>query len=364
MARALQLARAGMYSTSPNPRVGCVLVKNDHIIGEGWHQKAGEAHAEINALAAAGTDAHGATAYVTLEPCSHHGKTPPCAHALVEAGIARVVYALQDPNPEVAGKGIAYLKAAGIAVSGPILEEEAAELNIGFNQRMRVGKPWVFAKIASSIDGRTAMQSGESQWITGAAARADVQKLRARSCAIVTGIGTVLQDNPALTVRDEHLQVAGLPLRQPLRVIVDSHLQTPITAKILHEPGHCLLAYANGETPAAKSKIAALLQQGVELIKLPNANGKVNLQALILELAARQCNEIMVESGASLQGALLREQLLDELYIYMAPVMLGSNARPLAMLPFDNMSQQLRLQIKEIRQIGDDIRWQVKPLYQ
>jgi diaminohydroxyphosphoribosylaminopyrimidine deaminase/5-amino-6-(5-phosphoribosylamino)uracil reductase len=358
MARALELARLGLYSTSPNPRVGCVLVKQGQVMGEGWHAKAGCAHAEVNALVAAGDNARGATAYVTLEPCAHTGKTPPCADALIRAGVATVVYAMRDPNPLVAGKGLARLQEAGITVLGPILEADARALNPGFIQRMETGKPWVFAKAASSLDGRTAMQSGESQWITGTAARGDVQKLRARSCAIVTGVGTVMQDDPALTVRDMALSLMD-ELRQPLRVIVDSQLQTPLHARILQLPGKVLVVYAQ----ASVEKQAQFAGAGIETQCLANSEGKVDLQAMMRELAKRQCNEVMVESGAKLLGALLREQLVDELYLYMAPTLLGSNARPLAALPFEHMHQQLRFTIKDMRKVGEDVRWQLQPHY-
>lgn len=359
MARAIQLARNGWYSTSPNPRVGCVLVKAGRIIGEGWHQQAGFGHAEVNALAAVQESTQGATAYVTLEPCSHHGKTPPCADTLIRAGIATVVFGMQDPNPQVAGRGLARLQAAGIEVVGPVLEQDARALNAGFIQRMETGRPRVFAKAASSIDGRTAMQSGESQWITGGAARADVQKLRAQSCAIVTGVGTVMQDNPALTVRDESLAIAGFPLRQPLRVIVDSHLQTPVDARMLQQPGKTLLVYA-GAIPERREAFAVA---GIETWCLANAEGKVDLPALVVELGKRQCNEVMLESGAKLLGAFLQAQLVDELYLYMAPTLLGSNARPLAALPLDTMKEQLRFDVKDMRKVGDDVRWQLTPRY-
>lgn len=358
MARALALAKCGVYSTSPNPRVGCVLVKDNVVIAEAWHQKAGEGHAEANALLIAGDNAKGATAYITLEPCSHQGKTPPCANALIKSGIKQVVYAMQDPNPLVAGKGIIQLQAAGIKVLGPLLEQDAKELNKGFIKRMTHGLPWVFAKVASSIDGRTAMQSGESQWITGTAARADVQRLRARSCAIITGVGTVLQDDPALTVRDQQYAYSGV-LRQPLRVIVDSQLQTPLTAKILQEADPVLIVYAQGNN----DKLAALANIHIETQQLSDVSGRVDLTALLKLLAERQCNEVMIESGAKLLGAFIKEQLLDEMYLYMAPTFLGSSARPVAALPLEKMSEQLRWNVKELRQVGDDVRWQMSPVY-
>jgi diaminohydroxyphosphoribosylaminopyrimidine deaminase/5-amino-6-(5-phosphoribosylamino)uracil reductase len=333
-------------------------VKDASIIAEGWHQIAGQAHAEVNALTIAGNNAQGATAYITLEPCSHYGKTPPCAEALIAAGITTVVYGMQDPNPQVAGQGLAKLKAAGITVIGPVLEKDAKALNIGFIQRMESGKPWVFAKAASSLDGRTAMQSGESQWITGEEARNDVQNLRARSCAIITGVGTVMQDDPALTVRNKALEVNGV-LRQPLRVIVDSQLQTPISSKVLQQPKQCLIVYAT----ATQEQVAAFTQAGITTLCLANVEGKVDLSKLIAELAKRQCNEIMIESGAKLLGAFLQAKLIDELVLYMAPTLLGSDARPLAALPLTAMSEQIRFDIKDIRHVGNDIRWQLMPQY-
>lgn len=359
MAQAIHIARKGLNSTSPNPRVGCVLVKDTNIIAEGWHQVAGQGHAEVNALKIAGSNAQGAIAYITLEPCSHHGKTPPCADALIAAGIKTVVFAMQDPNPQVAGQGIEKLQAAGIKVIGPVLEQDAQSLNVGFIQRMKTGKPWLFAKAASSLDGRTAMSSGESQWITGAAAREDVQKLRARSCAIITGVGTVLLDDPALTVRDQALSVNGL-LRQPLRVVVDSQLKTSLAAKILQHPEQCLIVYAQAST----DKIAAFKKANIETVCLPGADGKVDLTQLIKELGKRQCNEVMIESGAKLLGAFLKAQLVDELVLYMAPTLLGSAARPLAALPLVTMNEQIRFDVKDIRSVGNDIRWQLTPQYE
>lgn len=355
MVRAVQLARLGWYSTSPNPRVGCVLVNaQQQIIGEGWHQKAGSAHAEVHALNAAGRAAKGATAYVSLEPCSHHGKTPPCAEALIKAGVARVVYGMQDPNPQVAGRGIALLKAAGIDVDGPLLEADARALNEGFIQRMTTNRPRVIAKLASSLDGRTAMASGDSQWITGSQARADVQKLRAESCAMMTGIGTVLQDNPQLNVRDAQLAVNG-ELRQPLRVVLDSRLRIPLTANILAVPGQCLVVHAF-DHQQKQQDLAAL---GVECIKLANDKGQVDLPAVIDELARRQCNQLMIEAGQQLTGAFQQAGLIDELWLYMAPTLLGSQAQPLMHLPLNNMNEQQQWQLNDIRRIGNDVRWRL-----
>ena len=366
MARAIKLAAKGHYSTSPNPRVGCVLVDNaqpdNPLIAEGWHQQAGQGHAEVNALADARDkrlNLSTTTAYVTLEPCSHFGRTPPCAEALVSAGVERVVYGMMDPNPSVSGRGLALLKAAGIQVDGPLLEAECEALNPGFIKRMKTGLPRVFAKTATSLDGRTAMQSGESQWITGPAARADVQKLRAGSCAIITGVGTVLHDAPALTVRDERLALPGQTPRQPLRVVVDSQLRMAVNATILTGLGNALVVYAN----ASAERLAAFSDAGIETLQLANIDGKVDLAALLVALAERQINEVMVESGAKLLGAFLQEQLVDDIYWYMAPTLLGSDARAAADLPFDRMNQQIRLDVIDTRHVGNDLRWHVRPQY-
>lgn len=359
MSQALKLAQQGFYHTSPNPRVGCVLVKDDEVIGSGYHQQAGEGHAEVNAIAnanAKGSNASGATAYVTLEPCSHKGKTPPCANALIEAGIARVVIGHIDPNPEVSGKGIELLKNAGIEVEASILEQEAKALNPGFIKRMQTGLPWVFTKLASSLDGRTAMQSGESAWITGDAARADVQKLRARSCAVITGIGTVLQDNPQLSVRDEALAYKG-EIRQPLRVVVDSSLQIRAGFTILEAQSSSLVVYAQAE----KAKIEALLASGVELLQCDNGQGKVDLNAMLKALGERGCNEVMLEAGAKLNGAFMQEGLLDEIVLYMAATLLGDNARGQFALPFVAMDEQIRLELIDMRKVGDDLKLRLQP---
>ncbi|MBV0932341.1 bifunctional diaminohydroxyphosphoribosylaminopyrimidine deaminase/5-amino-6-(5-phosphoribosylamino)uracil reductase RibD [Marinobacterium weihaiense] len=359
MARAIQLARQGLYTTDPNPRVGCVIVRDGLLVGEGAHLRAGEPHAEVHALRAAGERARGATAYVTLEPCSHHGKTPPCAEALVRAGVGRVVCAMQDPNPLVAGQGLARLRAAGIATAAGVLEPEARALNPGFISRMERGRPFTRLKLASSLDGRTAMQSGESQWITGAAARADVQRLRARSSAVLTGVETVLIDKASLTVRAAEL---GLPdaeaqraaQRQPLRVVVDSHLRLPVSTPMLNLSGSTLVATAMPDNaPAA----IALSAAGVQVLSLPGADGRVDLAALLPWLAQHaQCNELLIECGATLAGSALRAGLVDELVLYMAPTLLGSAARPLFNLPLEQMAQQYRLQLTDTRQLGDDLR--------
>lgn len=346
MARALQLAERGLWTTSPNPRVGCVLVRAGEIVGEGWHERAGEPHAEVHALRAAGARAKGATAYVTLEPCSHHGRTPPCAEALIAAGVTRVVAAMTDPNPLVAGRGLALLQAAGIETSSGLLEAEARELNIGFVARMTRGRPWLRLKAAASLDGKTALNNGVSQWITGPAARRDGHAWRARACAILTGIGTVRDDDPQLTVRD----VATT--RQPLRVVVDSRLETPATARILHG-GPVLVAGAVEDA----ERIALLRSTGAEVLILPNAAGKVELRDLLEELARRGINEVHAEAGFKLNGSLLREGLVDELLLYLAPCLIGHDASGLFNLPeLASLDGKHRLQIRDLRQVGEDIR--------
>jgi diaminohydroxyphosphoribosylaminopyrimidine deaminase/5-amino-6-(5-phosphoribosylamino)uracil reductase len=356
MARALRLAERGLYTTMPNPRVGCVLVKAGNVIAEGWHIRAGEGHAEVNALQAAGDNARGVTAYVTLEPCSHSGKTGPCSQALIAAGVARVVYAMEDPNPLVSGHGLELLREAGIEVDGPLFEDQARALNPGFIKRMERKLPWVRCKMAMSLDGRTAMASGESKWITGPKARTDVQRLRAQSCALVTGIGSILQDNSSLTVRAAELGLDNadtIAARQPLRVILDSHVQLPRNALILSQPTPILLVHngASGNTPKLSD-----WPGHVEFIALPANDGRIDLSALLRELAKRQCNEVLVEAGARLGGSFLRRGLLDEVLIYMAPKLLGSNARGLFELPLDTMSAALALKITDMRAVGHDWR--------
>jgi diaminohydroxyphosphoribosylaminopyrimidine deaminase/5-amino-6-(5-phosphoribosylamino)uracil reductase len=360
MAQAFRLAERGLYTTMPNPRVGCVLVKDGQIITEGWHIRAGEAHAEVNALRAAGENARGATAYVSLEPCSHTGRTGPCSQALIDAGVARVVYAMEDPNPLVSGDGIARLRAAGVQVDGSLLEDDARALNLGYIKRMERKLPYVRCKLAMSIDGRTAMESGESKWITGPKARADVQRLRARSCAIISGVDSILQDNASLTVRVDEL---GLPnaqdaaAKQPLRVILDSTLRLSRNALLFKQPSPILLVH-NGSVDAAQCEG---WPEFVELLALPAKDGRIDLAALLRELAKRQCNEVLVETGATLAGSFLRRGLLDEIIIYMAPKLLGSNARPIFDLPLDTMSSSLALKIKDIRAVGRDWRITAAP---
>lgn len=345
MARALRLAAQGLNTTSPNPRVGCVMVKGDAVVGEGWHVRAGEPHAEVHALHAAGRNARGATAYVTLEPCSHHGRTPPCADALIAAGVARVVCAMQDPNPLVAGQGIARLRATGIEVESGLMETAARELNIGFVSRMTRGTPWVRSKIAASLDGRTALANGVSQWITGEAARQDVQHWRARSCAVLTGIGTVLADDPQLNVR-----IASE--RQPLRVVLDSSLRMPSSARML-QGGQVLVCTASQDA----TKRAALQQQGAEVLLLADSAGRVDLQAVLCELARRGINEVLVEAGRVLNGALLQAGLVDELLLYFAPQLLGDAARGMANLgELLRLEQKVELAWRDVRRVGDDLR--------
>ncbi len=358
MARALQLAGNGLYTTRPNPRVGCVLVRQGETVGEGWHQTAGQAHAEIAALQSAGARARGATVYVTLEPCAHHGKTPPCADALIEAGVVKVVAAMRDPNPLVAGQGLARLEAAGIEVDVGLLQAQAEALNPGFSKRMRSGLPLVRLKMATSLDGRTAMASGESKWLTGPAARADVQRLRARSCAVLTGIGTVLADDPALTVRTwqpGQENAAAIGHRQPLRVVLDSAFRTPVTAQLLRANGDTLIIGA-GELPATRVLRAKGAQTAV--LPAPAADAaRVDLAAVLRLLAERQCNEVLVEAGATLAGAFLQAGLVDELIIYQAPMLLGHEARPMLRLPgLERLAQRLQLVIKEVRCVGADLR--------
>ena len=353
MSRALRLASRGCFTTSPNPRVGCVLVNNGAVIGEGWHEVAGGDHAEVLALGAASGELAGATAYVSLEPCCHTGNTPPCVESLIAAGVRRVVVAMDDPNPLVRGRGLAALRAAGIEVSSGLLSSEARELNRGFCSRMQRGMPFVFAKLASSLDGRTAMANGESKWITGLAARQQVQRFRAASCAILTGVETVLQDDPALTVRRDILGVEYPrdEIRQPLRVIADSRLRTPLRARILRQPGETIIATAVQDAERFKP----FEDQGQTVVCLPARGARVHLPELLRWLAGeRSCNEVMVECGATLAGALLRQGLLDELHLFVAPTLLGSGARPLMELPLVHMGEQLRLELGDMRTIGDD----------
>ena len=346
MARALRLAQKGMYSTTPNPRVGCVIVKDGAIVGEGWHRKAGDAHAEVEALRVAGRAARGSTVYVTLEPCSHHGRTPPCAAALIDAGVVRVVAAMEDPNPQVAGRGMAMLIDAGISAQCGLLAAEARDLNVGFVSRMSRGRPWVRLKMAASLDGKTALLNGASQWITGPAARQDGHRWRARACAILSGIGTVRDDDPQLNVR------GVLSDRQPLKVVVDSRLELSPEARVLAGSG-LLLATAVED----RSRARALCARGAEVMRFPDGSGRVDLAALMTELARRGVNEVHVEGGGRLNGALLSEGLVDELLLYLAPCLIGDKARGMFDMPeLTSLDSKRRLVVRDMRMVGGDLR--------
>ena len=339
MRRALLLAERGMYTTTPNPRVGCIFVKGGKVVGEGWHEKTGGPHAEARALVQASAGAKGATAYITLEPCNHHGKTPPCAEALIKAGVMRVVAAMRDPNPG-SKKGGDAIAAAGIDFESGLMEEEARELNIGFVSRMTRGRPWVRMKIAATLDGRTALSNGVSQWITGEAARKDGHRWRARACAILTGAGTVRADDPQMTVRDEETA------RQPLRVIADSHLETPAGARILQ--GEKVLIFAGREGKAPPNS---------EVVVLPNPQGKVELKKMLEELGRRGVNELHVEGGFKLNGSLVREGCVDEFLIYLNPSLLGDSAQGMVNLAeMTSLDQRVALKLKSVERVGDDIR--------
>ncbi|GLR63349.1 bifunctional diaminohydroxyphosphoribosylaminopyrimidine deaminase/5-amino-6-(5-phosphoribosylamino)uracil reductase RibD [Marinospirillum insulare] len=362
MARAIQLAKQGWYTTRTNPRVGCVLVNAGQRVGEGAHLKPGEPHAEIHALNQAGALAKGADAYVTLEPCSHQGKTPPCADALIQAGVKRVFVAQLDANPLVAGQGIKKLQAAGIKVVQGLLEDDAKNLNLGFNQRMLTGMPRVTVKLAMSIDGRTAMASGESQWITGPEARADVQKLRAASCAIITGVDSVLIDDSRLTVRTaEFTSLYGF--QQPLRVITDSRLRIELNQSILQQEGQTLLATSQTAATANPQKIEALKAKGVEVLIAPLLNNFLDLTQLLKLLADKGCNQILVEAGASLAGAFIQANLVQELQLYIAPLLLGDAAKGLVSLPnLTQLAAAPHWQVNDLRAVGKDWRFLLKPL--
>ncbi len=355
MAQAIQLARKGWFSTHPNPRVGCIIVRDGEIIGQGFHRRAGEPHAERIALANAWRP-RGSTAYVTLEPCCHHGRTPPCTEGLIEAGVDEVVVAMTDPNPLVAGKGIAQLQAAGITVRSGLLEVQAQALNPGFIKRMRDGRPRIRCKLACSADGRTAMASGESIWISSEQSRRDVQFLRAESAAIVTGIGTVLADDPSMNVRLQPSDLKldyDLDILQPLRVILDTELQTPVDAKILTIPGKTLIFCAS-EAHAHAAKYNA---KKVEVLAVDSHAGQLDLAQVMAELARRQINDVLLETGAVLAGSAVQAGLVDELIVYQAPHIMGDAARGLLHLPgLDNMSERIALQVTDRRMIGEDER--------
>lgn len=355
MTRALQLAWRGQYSTHPNPRVGCVIVNDGVVVGEGFHERAGEGHAEVHALAQAGVLAKGATAYVTLEPCSHHGRTPPCADALIKAGVSRVVAAMQDPNPKVSGNGLRKLKDAGVAVSSGLLEEQAVELNQGFISRMSMGRPFVRLKMASSVDGRTAMKSGESQWITGSDARRDVQRWRARASAIMSSVGTIRYDNPKLTVREPDLLESRS--EQPIRVILDSKAVLAGSEAVFEDSASVI--YVVGEDCSVSEDVCSFAH--VEILRMPlNKSGRFDAMSLLVRLAEREINEVFVEAGAGVAGDLLTQGVVDELLLYMAPKLMGSTARGLAELPFEKMSEALDLELVDLRMLGQDVRMQYR----
>ena len=356
MQRALRLAKRGLYTTDPNPRVGCVLVKDGKIIGEGWHKRAGDPHAEILALRQAGDSANGSTVYVTLEPCCHTGKTPPCADSLIKAGVAKVISAMVDPNPLVAGEGLEKLRKNGIVTESGLLENQARSLNPGFIKRMEKGLPYVCVKMAMSMDGRTAMASGESQWITDKAARRDVQFLRARSSVILTGIDTVLSDNPSMNVRlsAKELDIEG-EVRQPTRVVLDSQMRFPTDANICKPEGNVLILTASD---------ASKIIPGCDVEKVPAVGGHVDLHKAMKLLADKEFNEVHVEAGAKLSGALLKNQLVDELVFYIAPYLMGDEARGLFSLPgLSEMKDKISLDIQNVRMIGKDMRITARPIY-
>ncbi|CAK9884095.1 MAG: Riboflavin biosynthesis protein RibD [Candidatus Erwinia impunctatus] len=361
MARALELARRGFFTTTPNPNVGCVIVRDGQIVGEGYHYRAGEPHAEIHALRMAGEKAAGATAYVTLEPCSHHGRTPPCCDALIAAGVSRVVAAMQDPNPQVAGRGLHRLQQAGVSVTHGLLSHHAESVNRGFLKRMRTGFPWIQLKTGMSLDGRTAMASGESQWITSAASRRDVQRFRAQSSAILSSSATVLADDPSLTVRWDELDqesqallAASSDLRQPVRVIIDSQCRVTPTRRIITQPGETWLVRPHADKQ--------MWPPGVEQISLALHQGRTDLIALLLLLGRRQINTLWVEAGAELTGALLSAGLVDELILYMAPKLLGDNARGLCHLPgLTSLADAPDMVFSDVRQVGADLRISLRP---
>ena len=361
MAQALRLAEKGIYTTRKNPRVGCVIVRENEVVGKGFHQYPGQAHAEINALENAKGQTENATVYVSLEPCAHSGKTPPCVEALLAAKISRVVAAMQDPNPLVNGKGLAYLENNGIETDCNILKSEAEELNKGFIQRITTGRPYVTVKSAISLDGKTALQSGESKWISSDESRSDVQKLRARSCAIMTGIDTVLSDDPRLTVRLSNKEL-GLTqnIQQPTRVVLDTHLRIPIDAHILNSPKEVLIYTVSKDS----KKLEKLRAQNIKVVKVEQSDNNVDLNTVMQDLAKHEINEVLVESGSTLVGSLIDKKLVDEMIVYMAPHILGESNKALAKLDFiSTMQDRVNFQICQTRIVGQDLKLQLKPQY-
>lgn len=344
MARALRLARRGMRTTHPNPRVGCVVVSGGEIVAEAWHERAGELHAEVLALERAGERARGATVYLNLEPCCHQGRTPPCTDALIDAGIARVVVGMVDPNPQVGGGGLQMLRSAGIEVDVGVMEDQARTLNRGFVSRMRRGRPWVTVKMAASLDGRTATRSGNSQWITGEAARADVHRMRAAASAVMTGSGTALADDPALTARCDNVT------RQPLRVLVDGQLRVSPDARLFADSGQVVVA-------AAVEPIGVDYGPNVDVVRISGGDSQVDLAALLRHLGEREVNELLVEAGASLAGGLLKNGLVDEIVLYLAPMLLGNDAMGMFDLPFiSKLEDRIDLSVTDVRLVGRDLR--------
>ncbi len=355
MQRALELARRGLYSTPPNPAVGCVLVRWGQVVGQGFHERAGEPHAEVYALRDAGAAAAGATVYLTLEPCSHHGRTPPCVDSLIEARVGRVVIAMRDPNPRVDGSGILKLIQAGIPTSVGLMVEEGAEINRGFACRMQHGRPWVTLKLGASLDGRTALANGTSKWITSERSRADVQRLRARASAVVTGSGTVVADDPMLTVRDPQLEMRG---RRPLRVVLDTELRTPPTAQVLSFAGSTLILTRDADSPLAEPLRAA----GARVEGVATSGGGLDLPAVLARLAELECNEVLVEAGPTLAGRFMHAGLVDELVVYMAPVVLGHAARGLFHIPaLERMCDRCEFDWRDVERIGEDLRLTLRP---
>lgn len=366
MSYALQLAEKGRFTTSPNPMVGCVVVRDGKIIGEGWHLRAGEEHAEAIALGQAGHMAHSSEVYITLEPCAHFGRTGPCVNLLLEAKVGSVIISSEDPNPLVRGNGIEKLQSAGIAVKLGLLEDQARHLNRGFFKRHKKGLPWVTVKMAASLDGRTAMADGQSQWITSPSARLDVQRLRAQSCAIVSGIGTQRIDDPSLSLRVDYEAlgsdpaVANSDLRQPLRVIVDSRCEMATDSKLFSQTGRILVASVDGDIQRERAE--KLIEAGAEVEFFPESgHGQVDLTQLLYRLAQFGCNNVLVEAGATLAGSFIAEGITDEFIYYMAPKLMGSNARPLFRLPINMMDAHLAMSIRDMRRVGDDIRITLSP---
>jgi diaminohydroxyphosphoribosylaminopyrimidine deaminase/5-amino-6-(5-phosphoribosylamino)uracil reductase len=355
MARALTLARKGMYTTTPNPRVGCVIEKDGKVVGEGWHRQTGEPHAELLALAQAGDKAKGATVYVTLEPCSHQGRTPPCTDILIEAEVGRVIAAMEDPNPLVNGQGLERLRAAGIDVRCGLMEQEAAELNVGFVSRMTRGRPWTRMKIAASLDGITALPDGRSKWITSEEARADGHRWRARACAIMTGIGTVKADNPRLTVRGVQTT------RQPAKVLIDSRLEANPAAELFRTE-KVIVIHALGGATADADRIARLEDAGCELVSLPNAFGKVDLAAALRELGRREFNEVHIEAGHKLNGSLISASCVDELLVYLAPSLLGQGRQLFDLPAVATLESRFRLSWLDMERVGEDLRLRARVL--